>query len=127
MEEGKNMYKINITEDNKNFEFICNSRDTRSGFAHDCSLYINDTGKAIAHCYYYNRTWEVYTFQTVCCTALHKVIDEYTERKINIFKSAHNYKRLTKARREDFEKWFSDNDYIKTLRAVYNDLLHKIY
>ena len=49
-------------------EFICESVDTRSGFAHIAEMYIgNDMypyGRGRVN--YYNRTWECWRYQTVC-------------------------------------------------------------
>lgn len=67
---------MRIFKINDRIEVVCDNQNTRYGFRHLATLFIdgNEAGKAKA-CYY-NRTWESYEFQTVLskvvanCTAL---------------------------------------------------------
>lgn len=51
------------------FEFSCSSRDSRSWFIHECTMYFWDvwewTYKRYAKRQYYNRTWERFCFESV--------------------------------------------------------------
>lgn len=118
---------IRIDEGVKEFMFVCTSRDTRSGFAHDCTLFINNVEKSEATCYYINRTWEVYQYQTVCLCALNNVISDYIHLMKERYMQANNYKRMTAARAEDFEKTISDNIYLNTLKTVKDQLHNKVF
>lgn len=63
--------KMNI--DGKEIMFVNQSRDTRHGFAHDTTLFINGIECQTATCHYYNRTWEWYSFQTVMMEAVYQM------------------------------------------------------
>lgn len=94
---------IKINANDNEYEFVCSSRDTRYGFAHDCNLFINGCDYGTTHCYYLNRTWECWTYQSVCMQAMHNVINEYVEREKSAYKDIHGYKKMTAKRKEDFE------------------------
>ena len=49
--------------------------DTRSGFKHVAHVFEDGGYRFTSQCYYYNRTWERYQFETL----LHKVIQTLTE------------------------------------------------
>lgn len=121
--------KIEKKADDKTytFEFICNWHDTRGGFAHDCNLFINNIERTISHCYYINRTWEVYTFQSVCMNAIYNVINEYTDKCREIYLDIHGYKRMTQKRKTDFADFISHDDYLNMLKSVKDDLQYHVY
>ena len=121
------MRKININVNDYTFEFICNSRNTRNGFAHDCNLFINDFNITEAHCYYINRTWEAWTFQSVCMNALYDEINDYINRKKTIYCDEHNYKRMTQKRKNDFEKILEHDDYYNVLMKCKDNLYYHLH
>lgn len=53
------------------FQFICQSENTRSGFRHLCTPFVNGVRGDRQKCTYTNRTYERYQFESV----LHKTID----------------------------------------------------
>lgn len=112
--------KINI--DGHEFEFVCNSRNTRTGFAHDCTLFINGIEQPLATCYYLNRTWERYPFQTVCTTALNKAIDTWLEYMRREFMNAHNYERMSTKRRIAFENSVKNESFMVITSKCLHDL-----
>lgn len=119
---------IRINKGEKEFMFVCSSRDTRSGFAHDCTLFINNVQKAEATCYYINRTWEVYQYQTVCLCALDNEIKRYIDYKKARFMEANNYKRLTAARADVlYKEYIAPREYFKMLKAVQDQLHNKVF
>lgn len=122
------MKKIDITVDNKTYTFICEWHNTRSGFAHDCTLFINNSEVTTAHCYYINRTWEVYQYQTVCLCALNNEIQRYIDYKKARFMEANNYKRLTAARADVlYKEYIAPREYFKMLKAVQDQLHNKVF
>lgn len=123
----KTMKKIDITVNNKTYTFICEWHDTRSGFAHDCTLFINDSEVTTAHCYYINRTWERWSYQSVCVEAINNLIAWLKEHITSGFKEANNYKRLTPARREICNELIDNNPYIKEYKACKQLLLDNLY
>ena len=98
------MKTINGTE----YLFINNSRGNRSGFVHESELYRNNRLIGKNKVQYYNRTWEVYTYQTVMKGLVSGLMEDYKEDYKSTWKDEHGIKRLTEAKRkammEDFEK-----------------------
>ncbi len=56
----------------KNIEVVCESQNTRSGFRHLATLFIDGVEKDKAKCTYLNRTWERYEFQSVLDLVINK-------------------------------------------------------
>lgn len=107
-------YQINGHE----VQFICTSRNTRNGFAHDavCIIDGNDDRTIKATCHYYNRTWERYAFQTVCMRICYERAAQAAEHEKRAFMSARNYQRMTAKRKAEFEE-FLDTLAGETLRT----------
>lgn len=86
-------------------ELVCDSRDTRNGFAHDCHMFIDGQEAAAETCYYLNRTWERYDFQSVILKAVGAARDAYADRLRRYFKDQRGYMRMTPKREAEFEAW----------------------
>lgn len=121
------MKLINITIDGLDFEFICEPSSTRTGFKHTCDVFINNHQQATAACYYYNRTWERYDFQTVCIKVIDNLIDDFIDQARERYKERHGYKKLTKSRRIDFENTLENHSRYTLLHAVKKSLINNIY
>lgn len=103
------------------------SRNTRHGFAHDAEITVLPAGTfcgytVTAHCYYLNRTWERYQYETVlqraCLDAMECRADELKAQ----FLQEKGYKRLTKKRAAEFtETLNNDAEY-----AAINSVLQKL-
>lgn len=102
----------------ENVSFVCSSRSTRSGFAHDTTLFIDGVETASATCYYYNRTWEAYRFQTVQKNAVYKAAARKRDQLLAAFKTAHGYKKMTQQRRADFENIAAADPDVTFFRAI---------
>lgn len=102
-----------------NYTFVCESRNTRSGFAHDCTLYDGDFKIASATCYYLNRTWESYRFQSVMNKAVRTAIDDLEKRYLLGFKNKNGYSKMTEKRKADFEKFLNTKENYKRLKNLY--------
>ena len=89
--------------------FVCSSRGTRNGFAHDCELYIDERFISEAHCYYYNRTWERYQYQTAMKNAVAEVLKELYEETEMILKEEEGWSRITKDRRATIDCIYNDS------------------
>lgn len=108
-----------------NYEFVNTSRSTRSGFAHDTTLFINDCEYGRTTCYYYNRTWECYRYQTVMKRCVSDMIERKYKRYIENYKAENNIKRMTAEKSKDAEILFENLTEIKELRKVYKRLEKK--
>lgn len=104
------MKLINVEKEGKLYTFICKSRNTRNGFAHECDLFVNGQFINENTCYYLNRTWEYYEYQTVCIGAINKAIEHEKRILTYNFKSVHSLQRLSKKRKEELQQVF-DHDY----------------
>ena len=69
------MKKLRIFNTGHEVEFLCESRNTRYGFAHDAHLMIDGADWGTDTIRYLNRTWESFAFQTVCMSLCDKVIE----------------------------------------------------
>lgn len=105
------------------FEFVCTSRDTRNGFAHDTTLICNggDWDNLSATCFYYNRTWERYCYQTVMQRVVGDEIERCIEAEREDFMEERGYKRLTAARKQEFMEHIDANpgEALKTYCELY--------
>jgi predicted component of type VI protein secretion system len=113
----------------KNFEYAklflhCESAKTRNGFKHTATLYNGGDCMNNATAYCYNRTWEVYTYQTVILNALRNEIDRIITNAIKHIKSAKNFERLNASRRAYVVFVIMSNtpktSYLSRLIAAYN-------
>lgn len=112
--------KINGNE----YQFVNNFRGNYSGFIHETTLFRN--GKYIGkhNVQYYNRTWEVYTYQTVMKSLVRILMENFMEEFIVNWKDAHNIKRLTKQKKEVMMEDFQNNtpEEYAELEELYNKL-----
>ncbi len=103
-------------------QFVNEFRGTRSGFAHDTTLFINGYKCATATCHYLNRTWERYTYQSV----MRKVVCELRERRREwlkeAFKAEKGYKKLTAERKVEFNTYVNKDADFDLYRRILNEL-----
>ena len=86
------MHKFFI--DGKEIIFLNNSRGCPSGFMHETELFIDGWQASDARCYYINRTWERYTYQSVMLEAVDKLQQRETEREKHIFRQQRGIKNI---------------------------------
>lgn len=118
---------IKIEKGGKEFLFVCESRNTRNGFAHDCTLFVDGYIAEKAKCYYFNRTWERYQYESVCVSAIDKRIAELKERLLELFKSDKKYNRMTQTRRKEFAEIVKGDSEIALYVSVRELLQVKIW
>ena len=106
----------------KEYMFVNSYRNTRSGFAHDTTLFINGVEEVENTCHYLNRTWECYTYQTVMMGAVRELINDrrnYLERK---YKEDNGFSKLTDKRRSALEDIFTAdnilNEYEEAMKKL---------
>lgn len=102
---------------NNEYEFVNRSRGNRSGFVHETALYKNGQLIGENKVQYYNRTWEVYQFQTVMKGVVNALLNEEFELFKTVYKRQHDIKRLTKAKEAEMMQDFAENK-----PALYADL-----
>lgn len=97
----------------KTFTFVCESKSTRHGFKHECSLFVNNYHDFDGVCYYLNRTWEKYRYQSVMLCAVANMREYYSDCIKCGFMYAHNYTRLTAKRRGELSEVMENDTNIK--------------
>lgn len=110
--------KININ--GSEYIFTCYSDSTRNGFKHICHLFRNGREINNGTCYYLNRTWEWYRYQSVMFTAVNNEIAYLKERHKANYKSENNISRLTKKHAEIVNDIIAKDEYINELKTLYN-------
>ena len=111
-----------ITVNGNEYEFINHSRSTRSGFAHDTTLFKGNYSIGEASCHYLNRTWECYRYQTVMKRCISDIINRKEARYIAEYKANNGIKRLTADKRDNVIREFYEQENIKELLTVYKEL-----
>ena len=104
------------------------SRNTRHGFAHDAKITVypnNGTfcGYSVsAHCYYLNRTWERYTFQTVLQQACRAAMAGRADELLAAYKTDNGYQRMTKKRAAEFTETLNNDAEYTAINSVLQKL-----
>ena len=91
------------------YTFICRSRNTRHGFAHDAELILGDgylIGEATRN--YLNRTWERYQYQSVMMDLVLEKICELNADTTSEFKRQLGISRITEKRRPELEAFIEN-------------------
>ena len=119
---------IRMTIDGRDVSFVCTSRDTRSGFAHDATIFINGLDCGSATCHYINRTWERYSYESVCLSVVSGLIDRRKARLKDDYKDANGLTRLCGVKHKAaLAAMIDSDDRIALLRKVRDDLRTKMY
>ena len=111
-----------ITVNGNEYEFVNSSRSTRTGFAHDTTLFKNGYEIGRATCIYYNRTWECYRYQTVMQRCIKNIEENRYDRFIGNYKAENNIKRMTAEKRMTADKEFYGREDMVELLEVYEQL-----
>lgn len=111
-----NIHKLNI--DGQEITFLNSWRGTGSGFMHETELYINDWQASTARCYYINRTWERYSYQSVMLEAVHQLQEKETEREKAYFLQANGYKNMMKHRKAAFMEYLANNEELAFYKKI---------
>ena len=99
-------------------EFANASRGTRSGFAHDTTMFVDGRRIQEATCHYLNRTWECYTYQTVMLRAVYREIEEIKFYIKNRFMEEKGYKKLTAQRKDELEAVYKADEGLQFYEEV---------
>lgn len=107
-----------VQNNGNEYEFVCSFKSTRSGFNHDCTMFVNGRWEVETSCHYINRTWESYNYQTVMLRAVGIMMEEREEFLKNRFKNENGYKQLTAKRKEEFQKILDADEKMMEYKAV---------
>lgn len=118
------MKRFEFDANGHRFEFVCTSRNTRHGFAHDavCIIDGGDWDNLTATRHYLNRTWERYAYQSVMQELVFTQCAKHVSHELEDFKRARNYERMTAKRKAEFTEYLDrecDNPALRTWCELY--------
>lgn len=111
-------FKINDNE----IMFINNSRNTRSGFAHDSELFINDCFICKNSVHYLNRTWECYRYQSSMRGCVYNALEELKASLKEEYKAQNGVKRMTEKHQKRFNDMLCYNSKYSLYCAIIDEL-----
>ena len=101
----------------------CKCENTRNGFKHVATMYYNKN-TYVAVCYYLNRTWECFEYQSVIRKLYYIISDEMKEKAVEEWKISKGKKRISAVEREriykDIDTLFKDSFIEITKEPVYS-------
>lgn len=111
----------------KMYMFVCSARNTRNGFAHDCELFINDIFAIKQSCFYLNRTWECFRFQSVMLACIRYMITERENLLRKKYMLENNYTRLTAGRKESLQVLCNQDSILQEYKAIENTIRYNMH
>lgn len=108
------------------YEFICMSEKNYNGFKHIARLYVD--GEFVNRCerQYYNRTWEMYDYQSVMMDIIKEQIEYLNTFYIEKFKTEKGYKRMTDKRKLELNNYLKDNVKYQLELTELKDVMHDL-
>ena len=103
-------------------EFVNESYNTRRGFKHVSTMFINGNEMRSHTVYYYNRTWESYRFQTVMCGLIRNRIEDILELDKEMFKEERGYKKMTPNRQKEFKEFIKHDSMLDFNNKILREL-----
>ena len=98
------------------YTFVCETWETSRAWGHRVTMFRNDYEYTTNKVRYYNRTWEMYRYQTCICGAISKVIEEEKQLIVSRYKNANNVGRLSQAKKEELYK---ESEILAELEELY--------
>ena len=94
---------FNVNFQGEKNSIYCKCENTRNGFKHVATMYYNKN-TYVAVCYYINRTWEYFEYQSVIRKLYYIISNEFKEKAVNEWKAEKGKKRISAAEREKIYK-----------------------
>ena len=110
------LYRLSI--EGQEVTFINTWKGTRSGFQHETELYIDGRQVSAARCYYINRTWERYSYQSVMLQAVHKLQEAEIEREKQLFRNLMGIKNIMSRHKEQFSAHLETSKMIALYKKI---------
>lgn len=99
--------------------FVNEYWETRNAWGHRTNILRNNYDYGINHkVRYYNRTWEMYTYQTCMRGALAELKEQELEYYIKQYKDLHNIERFKKGQKEQVIEKFNNTEIGKELEIL---------
>ena len=110
------LYRLSI--EGQEVTFINTWKGTRSGFQHETELYIDGRHVSAARCYYINRTWERYSFQSVLLEAVHKLQEAEIEREKQLFRNLMGIKNIMPRHKTAFSEHLKESKNLSFYKQI---------
>lgn len=104
----------------KDITIILESKSNYYGFKHLATLIYGYSKRAKTSIQYYNRTWEVFTYQTIINKIINIELESIEQTQKDLYKESNNIKRLTKEKEKEVLKICNTIQYYKQLKAFKN-------
>lgn len=114
---------VKFTVQGHDVQFLCKSRNTRNGFAHDAEMYLDDNWMADYTCHYYNRTWECWRYQSVCFGCVRRTIWFREQWPKKEYKRLNGLSRISGDKHKAGLKEMAEND---SLMQLFNAILKEL-
>lgn len=116
-----------ITMNGHDYTFVCKTRVTRNGFAHDVELFIDDMRAEENTSTYLNRTWETFCYQTCMLGAINKAIDKHAGAIERRFRNVNNISRMTTEKARELVTEIDSNTFIKEMRELAEEVRNHVH
>ena len=108
------------TKNGRDYSIVADGWSNSRSWGHIATLVINNMLEVEeVKIRYYNRTWEVYQFQSVMQSVMSKYINKISIEAIKDYKTKHNIKRMSKDAKEDV---ILKDDEVQELMKIYKTL-----
>ena len=97
------------------YEFVCEYYETSRSWGHKVTMFKNGIEYETNKVRYYNRTWEMWTYQSAISGAIYTAIDKREKRLIEDYKYNNNISRLSSAKKEEI---INNDGIIKELKEL---------
>ena len=99
------------------FTAICEFKPTKNGFKHVCRLSNGHYSKDVT-CYYINRTWEKFQFETAILKSISEMEFDIISNEKACFKALEGIRHMSKQREKAFRKYLEKVFILRDLQAV---------
>lgn len=101
------------------YTFVCETWENSRAWGHKVTMFRNDYEMLSNKIRYYNRTWEMYRYQSCMQGAVRKAIEEYKETALNSYRYKNN---VTKIKQDLKDKIYAENEIIQELEQLYKEI-----
>lgn len=106
----------------KDWEIVNEAGWTRNGFYHRSVLIWRGHDRNEAKLHYINRTWECYEFQSSMEQAVYNEMELIRNNELKHWKEMMGVKKMTKDKKERFEKYLKENNTLKEFELMLEEL-----
>lgn len=111
----------------KNYTFVNYTTYNYYGFKEHSDLYINNYCLTSQSIQYYNRSWQVYEYQSSMRKSINTLIESLKKDLKEEYKQINNIKRITKEKEKDLKEYFKTSKVLKEYKEILKRINKNIY